>query len=307
MHRQLTERARPLRLAAEQVPLALIALGVLLYSTGPVMVRASTTTGPVFSFWRLWIGVGVAGAVYAAYRRLGGRAPDRAGVAAAARTGVVFGLHQLLFMSAVKLASVADVTLIATLSPVVTGVLALPMFGERPPRRFWAWSVVAMAGAATVVTAAGAAPEVDPLGVVLALANTVVFAQFFLMSKRHRDTIDVVPFLAVVIPVGALTVSAYVLLAGEPIARVTTTDLILAAATAVGPGFLGHFVMTWPLKWVPANIPPVMRLATPFVAGGLAWLTLGEPLGWRHVAGGLVTIVGVWGALRVGVEEVPPP
>ncbi len=50
-----------LRRAAGRRPLTLVAMGVFLYSTGPVMVQASSVSGPVFSFWRLWFGVGIFG------------------------------------------------------------------------------------------------------------------------------------------------------------------------------------------------------------------------------------------------------
>ena len=51
------------------------------------------------------------------------------------------------------------------------------------------------------------------------------------------------------------------------------------------------------MRWVPANIRPVMRLAQPALSGVLALLVLGEPLGWVHVAGGLVVVVGAAGAV----------
>ena len=74
-------------------------------------------------------------------------------------------------------------------------------------------------------------------------------------------------------------------------------DVGLALATAAVPGALGHFVMTWPLRWVPANIPPVMRLGIPVISGFLAWLFLSEGITGAHVVGGVITIAGVAGAL----------
>lgn len=44
---------------AERSPVAMVMAGVVLFSTGPVMVGAASVSGPVFSFWRLWIGVAV--------------------------------------------------------------------------------------------------------------------------------------------------------------------------------------------------------------------------------------------------------
>jgi drug/metabolite transporter (DMT)-like permease len=94
-----------------------------------------------------------------------------------------------------------------------------------------------------------------------------------------------------------VTVSAYVLVAGEPVADVSGRDLALAATIAVIPGVLGHFLSTYPLSRIPANIPPVIQLAMPFISGALAWLLLGERITALHVLGGALSIAGVVGAL----------
>ena len=66
---------------------------------------------------------------------------------------------------------------------------------------------------------------------------------------------------------------------------------------AVVPGTLGHFLSTYPLRRLPANIPPVIQLAMPFISGALAWLLLDERISVLHVLGGVVSIAGVVGAL----------
>src|SRR5207253_2856436 len=67
---------------------------------------------------------------------------------------------------------------------------------------------------------------------------------------------------------------------------------------AAGPGAIGHFVSTWPLRWVPANVPPLLQLAIPFFASALAWLILHQSIRPGHVIGGSITMLGVAGALR---------
>lgn len=278
-------------------PLAPIGLGVLLYSIGPVFVQASSVTGAVFSLWRLWFGVGVFGLAYLVHRRLGGAAPSRRAWGYAAAAGVAFGCHQLLLFSAIKATSVADVTLVNTLSPVVTAIMALPVFGERPGTVFRAWSIVAMAGAGVVVVGASAGPSGDPVGMALALANVVAFAVFFLLSKISRDDLGVVAFLLGTMTLAALFVSAYVAVTDDAALSAGRTDLLYAFVVAAGPGALGHVVMTWPLRWVPANVPPVMRLGIPLFAATWAWWWLGESVSWWHLAGGALTLVGVAGAV----------
>lgn len=272
-------------------------LGVFLYSTGPVFVQASGVSGPVFSFWRLWVGVAVFGIATWLYLRGQATRPSPSAWRVTLGAGVAFGAHQLLLFSAIKATSVADVTLVATLSPIVTAVMAVPMFDERPGPAFRAWSFLAMVGAAVVVFGGSTGPDGDPVGMLLALANVVAFAAFFLLSKRSREHLPVLPFLFGVMSVAAVFVSGYVTIAGEPVRSAGGTDLLYAAIVAAGPGFVGHFVMTWPLRWVPANVPPVMRLGIPVLAATWAWWFLGETIGVLHVIGGAITLVGVAGAV----------
>lgn len=278
-------------------PLLLVGLGVLLFSTGPVMVAVSDTSGPVLSFWRLWIGAALMGALTLWHIRSSGRRPERVGWTWAARCGLAFGIHQLFFMIAIKTTSVVDVTLMQVLQPIFVGVLAVVLFGERPGTGFRLWSLVAIAGAAVVVLAGASGPEGDPVGMVLAILNVAFFGVYFVWSKQARPHIDTVPFLFGVVAAAGVLVGAFVLVAGEPVGSVSRTDLLVAGYIAVVPGALGHFVTTWPLQRVPANVPPVMQLAMPFLAGGLAWLLLGQRISWLHVVGGALTITGVVGSL----------
>lgn len=288
---------RQLHAVGKRAPTLPVALGVVLYSTGPVFVQASSTTGPVFSFWRLWMGVAVLGLATCVQGAVTGRWPRRDAWRWSIGAGAAFGIHQLMMFTAVKATSVADVTLIGALSPVVTALLALPFFLERPGWRFRTWSTVAMIGVAVVVIGGSSGPTGDPLGMTLAVGNVVFFAVFFLLSKGSRQHLGVLPFLFGVMTAGALTVTGYVVVAGEPMTSVTSTDLLLAFIVAAGPGALGHLVMTWPLQWLPANVPPVMRLAMPLLAGLWAWWFLGEGITVWHVTGGAVTLAGVAGAV----------
>lgn len=278
-------------------PLVLIGLGVLLFSLGPVAVADASTSGPILSFWRLWIGAVLMGVLTAVTVRATGRRPTRTGWTWAGRCGVVFGIHQLFFMIALKATSVVDVTLMQVLQPVFVGLLAVVLFGERPGLAFRLWSLVAIAGAGVVVLAGASGPSGEPLGVLLAVLNVAFFAVYFVWSKQARDHIDTLPFLFGVVVAAGVVVTLYVLVAGEPVFGIARRDLVRAAFIAAVPGALGHFVTTWPLARVSANVPPVMQLALPFLAGGLAWVLLDQRISWLHVLGGVITITGVLGSL----------
>lgn len=283
--------------AARDHAIWMVVLGVFLYSTGPVLLQASSVSGPVFSFWRLWFGVVVLGVAALAQAGSTGNWPTPSAWRFAAWAGLAFGGHQLLFFTAVKLTTVADVSLMNTLAPLVTAIGAAYLFGEHPGRRFHSWTFLAIVGAAVVAFGGATGPRGDPLGMILAVANVFLFTVFFLLSKKGRDHLPVLPFLFGVMFVAAVFVSAYVGLTGDSVMTATSTDLLLAGTVAAGPGAVGHFVSTWPLRWVAANIPPVLRLAQPVIAGFLAWWLLGEPVTITHLVGGAIVIGGVYGAM----------
>ena len=276
-----------------------------MFSTGPVMMASSSASGPVFSFWRLWIGTVLLGALASgAYRRSPTGFPSKTGLRWTVLAGLAFGVHQVLFMTALRTTTVVDVTLMNTLAPLVVAVLAVPMFNERPGPAFRAWSVLAILGAITVAIAGSAGPQGQPVGVALSAGNVVFYSFFFVCSKRARDHITTMSFLAVSTLVAAVAVSVYVIGgnaifgAGNDIAGISSHDLLLSLAVAALPGLIGHFSMTWSLKWVPANVPPVIMLSIPFLSGALAWLILGQTVAPVKILGGLITLVGVGGAIR---------
>jgi drug/metabolite transporter (DMT)-like permease len=278
--------------------LTMVWVGVVAFSTGPVLAAGSSAPGVVFSFGRLWMGVAVMGAA-AAVRRLRGASPTARSVwPAALASGVLFGGHQVALVTAIQTTSVVDVTLMNTIAPIIVGALAVPLLGEHPGAAFRAWSAVAMAGAATVVVLGSTGADPNPAGMALAAVNVVLYAAYFLGSKVTRERIEPVPFLFGVMVGGALLVSAGAVLLGRPVADISAADLLRCAAVALIPGVVGHTSVTWALRWVPANVPPVIMLTIPLLSGTMAWVLLGQAVHPVQILAGAATLVGVAGAVR---------
>ena len=286
-------------------PLAVVWFGTILFSTGPVLVADADISGVAFSFWRLWIGVIVMTTAVLVVRRGPHFHFTRRGAAWAAGAGVVFGLHQLAMMTAVQRASVVDVTLMNTVAPIVVALLAVPLFSERPGVAFRLWSLVAMAGAAGVVLAGSSGSDGDGFGMALAVINVVLYAFYFVGTKVARSHIDTVSLLAAAIGGAVVTVSTWVVVTAAPVTPLSRADLVRCVTVAVLPGAVGHFSVTWALKWVPANLPPVIMLSMPVLSGALAWLVLGQGIRGGQVLAGAATIVGVLGAVRASTSPTP--
>ena len=94
--------------AVRSRPVALVWFGTVVFSTGPVMVAAASVPGAVFSFWRLWIGSVLMVLLALGQRRRTGTRLTAPGVRWMVLAGTAFGLHQLLFMIALRATSVVD-------------------------------------------------------------------------------------------------------------------------------------------------------------------------------------------------------
>lgn len=301
---------RRLQAGAAAKPILVVWFATLVFSTGPVMIAAASVSGPVFSFWRLWMGVVIVGTLaVAAHRRAGGGPIGRRGITWTVLAGVAFAVHQLTLMIALRTTTVVDVSLMNTLAPLVVAVFAARMFHEHPGPAFRLWSLLAIVGAAAVAVAGSSGPQGQAAGVAFAAANVVFYSLYFVCSKRAREDITTLNFLAGVTVVAAVLVSVVVLgstvlVSGPPVTDISAHDLVLCLAVAAIPGLVGHFSMTWSLKWVPANVPPVVMLAMPLLSGTLAWLLLGQSVTAAKVAAGAVTLVGVAGAVRASPGPV---
>lgn len=285
-----------------------LATGVALYSLSPVLVRASNLSGTSFAFWRLWLAVPVLQLLW--WHRHRSRPLEtlaREGVPIAV-AGVSLAANQVLMLSALRLTSVADVTLIGATSPVVVGLAGAALFGERLGPRFWTWTVVTMSGTTWAVSAGWPAATGHAMGRLLALASVVGFTGFVLSARHRKGDLDPLGFLTGTTLVAAVVVSAHVVVTGASTALPSLRDLALVIGMVAAGGTLGHVLVIRALRRTSPSLAAVIRLAQPFLASGLAWAVLGEAVHVRHVYGGALVMIGVGGAARAlsGRSRRPP-
>ena len=275
----------------------MIGLSVVAFSSAPVFVQASSTSGPVFAFWRSWIGISVMFAAVALAGRLDLALPGSREWKIPAWAGFFNAVSTTSFMVAVKFTSVADIALLTMLNPVLIALWAIPLFGERPGIRFRLWTLVAILGSSVVILGGSTGPDGNPIGIALGVLSVVSWSLQFVTLKLARGTMATMPVTMGYLLVSALFVSLFCLATRQDIWQVTGTDMVYVLGLVVVPGGLGAILLTWSLRWVPANVPPLMNLALPFLAGAMAWFFLGEAVTPVHVGGGALTLAGVAAAL----------
>ena len=100
--------------------------------------------------------------------------------------GVVGALGTVTFISAFKLTTIANVSLIYAVSPLIAALLAWFVMGERVSPRTMAGCVGALLGVAIIVS--GSLGQVSLNGDLLALCMTVAMASIMVIYRRYPNT-----------------------------------------------------------------------------------------------------------------------
>lgn len=274
------------------VALAAVIVAVCGFSWGFILVKLIGFPPPVLAFWRLFIG---AAALHAAARIAGIRYPRLTGATVVA--GLAFGAHQLLFIAATQNTSVAIVTLIAAVQPLVVAVLSRRVVGERVDPWLFGCAALAVSGVAVVVYANIDAASRSLTGDVLAVVNLFAFTAYFLAAKRARTGgAHTVTFTATVLWVALAVVAPVAALVGLAVPDGRQLGLLLLLALGSGNG---HLLVNWAHPRISAALSSLVLAAVPLLASVWAHLVLGEPYGWRHLLGMLLVVAAIETGRRI--------
>ncbi|WP_165491693.1 DMT family transporter [Egibacter rhizosphaerae] len=249
------------------------------FSTGFPIVKGIDLPAASIAFWRLGLGIAVLGALAVAFRTPW---PRRLGPVVG--TGLAFVTHQLIFIEATKLTSIAVVTLVAAMQPLLVALVSRRTVGERVPLSLIAWSGVALAGVALVLMRTAGDDSRDPLGDVLAVVNLFAFTAYFLAAKRARTTgAPTLTFTASFLAVGLVVVTPFAF-AAPTLVPATAFDVSWLVILALIPGN-GHLLLNWAHQRVSAALASIALAGIPLLGSLWGHLFFGEPFGLVHVAG----------------------
>ena len=208
--------------------------------------------------------------------------------------GASIAAYQVCFFAGVDATGVAVGTVVGIGSvPVLTGLLAWAVDGERPQARWWGATALAVVGAGLVLGTSGSSSELDALGVVLALLAGLAYAVLTVASRHLLDAgIPPAAAMARVFVVGAVP-SLVLLLVADGAALATPRGWALVAWLAVVTVGLGYVLYARGLRVLPPAAVGTLTLTEPLVAALLGVAVLGERPGVAAVVGMLALAAGL--------------
>jgi drug/metabolite transporter, DME family len=274
---------------------AVLAAAVLFGTTGTAQALGPSSTTP--------LGVGAARlllgglALLAVLPLLGARPADAARLwrtPAGLGAGVCTALYQVCFFAGVQRAGVAVGTLAAIGSgPVLAGLLARVLLGERPGREWLVATGVCVTGLALLVLSGGGGADGDALGVLLAVLAGLGYAAYTVLAKALlREGTASAPVMAAAFGLGGLLLVPVLLT--QPLGWLATPDgAALALYLGLATTTLAYVLFGRGLAVLPAGPVTTLVLAEPVVATLLGTVVLGERLPLLGAVGAALVLVGL--------------
>lgn len=183
-------------------------------------------------------------------------------------------------------------SLLAATNPLITGLLAVVLLGERLAPRLIVGLGLGFAGAALIAIGDGSALTIDP-GALLVLVSAAALATYFVLQKPLLADHGPLVITACAIWVGTLTLMPFAGSAVAAIGRTSPGTLAAAAYLGVFPAAVAYALWAYVLSQMPASRAANYLYGAPVAALVIAWLWLHEVPTPLVIGGGSLALVGV--------------
>jgi drug/metabolite transporter (DMT)-like permease len=291
------------------VATAVMATVVVIWGLGPPVTKLISAPPLVGVSVRFWLSVPIVWILtYASGGRVTWEVLRRTAVA-----GALFAINLAFVFAALQHSSVAVLAVIQTLQPGIVLLVAGRWMGERATAWHIGWTAIGVLGVAVAIL--GGDPEVrgSALGIGLGVASMLTFTGYYLINRQARSTTAIGPmeWMAGVTLFAGIFITPIALLASsaDDYRQLAGADWLYLLFVAVVVGIVGHTMMSWAHRYMPAARSSLVLLAMNVVAIAAAWPIHDEPVTLLQAAGGLVVLVAVAAVLRrpasVRVVTVP--
>lgn len=279
---------------SDSLAIPAVALAVVAWGVGPLLVRGMGVSGYTVALYRMWLGAPAM--LLAAH--LWGSPLTLAVLRRCVLPGIFFGSSMMMGFMAVRTTSIAHATLIGSLTPALVLLGANRLVGERSDLRRFPAAVVSFVGLALVILVDGGATGASVAGDVWAVLGLVCFTVYFMILKKQRNAgVDGWAFLAGVFITGAITITPFCMVISDDLTALEAVDLVYLVGMIIGPGFIGHGLITWASRHLPVTTTSLLTLGSPVVSVIGGWIAFEQSLGGWQMFGAALVLVGLAGSV----------
>ncbi len=270
-----------------------LAAGVAAISWSAIFVRWAHMPGVASGFYRvlfaaalLWLVIGLRGTAW--------RNVPRGTMLLACLGGVCFAADVGCYNVAVLRTGAGSATFLGNNAPLAVGLFAWLFLKRRPAAAFWIALAIASAGALLIVYRNLGQQGGGRTGDLLAIAASVSFALYLLITERLRDSVDTAALIALSTSASAVALLVFALGSGTSLAVPTVSAAFALLGLAVVCQLAGYFCLTYALGHLPVTVTSVVLLAVAPLSALLALIFFAERMSGLQLTGGGLILLAVW-------------
>lgn len=299
-------------------PFAALPIGLIAVSFASTLVRLSQGEGApslVIAMWRVVFAALALTPLVLARHRATLAALKGWQVALAALSGVFLALHFATWITSLEYVSVlTSVTLVTTNSLIVA--VATPFLLRERLSRVTLFAIVIAFCGGLIISAAGdagtaARQDAPLLGAGLAVAGAFAVAGYYLIGRRLRATLPVLPYIWLTYGSAGAVLAVLVAVNHLPVAGLAPDAYLWMTLTGLIPQLIGHSSFNYALGYLSAAFVSLTVLAEPIISTILAVFLLGERPIIVQFAGSALILVALYIATREearnATAQQPPP
>lgn len=227
-------------------------------------------------------------------RRATGAVPVPLRYRLTAISGLLLALHFGTWTLSLGKIPIARSVLLVSTHPVFTAIGEALVLGRRLHRREVVGAAIALLGIGIVVAGGGSMAGEAGSGDALALAGAIALSGYFLLGRRLRANVGLLDYVTPLYAVAGAALLGAACLFGEWAVPRSVEIWALLAGVVLFPTLLGHAVMSWAIRHLPATAISTAFLGEAVGAAFLAWIVFGQVPGAAMWLGGPVTLAGIW-------------
>lgn len=230
------------------------------------------------------------------------KAISRRDLTAAFASGVFLAFHFATWIASLDYTSVASSTVLVTLQPIFVVLGSFIFLKETVPLKALSAGLLALGGSIIIGISDFKIGGSALWGDLLALSGAVFVAGYVLIGRRLRQRFSLTVYTFIVYGSCSITLLLMDLLTGTPLAPYSAKNWLLFLAMALIPTIIGHSLLNWNLKYLPASTVSVSVLGEPIGASILAGMFLSELPTTLQVWGAGLILIGIYLFMKLSSE-----
>jgi drug/metabolite transporter (DMT)-like permease len=207
-------------------------------------------------------------------------------------SGAFLGLHFGSWIASLSFTSTAASVAIVATSPMFAALFGT-LLGDRVNRREIGGIAIAAAGCAVLAGGDWRAGGDALIGDGLALFGAACAAGYFVVGRRLRDAVPLLPYLGCVNAVAAVGLACAAVATGVRFEAVPGQTYLACACAALVASFIGHSLLNAAVRVTPTHLVALAILGEPIGSSLITWVAFGEQPPVHAAFGGAIVIAGI--------------